>query len=155
MSEQRISLRDVDERAYKAVGSMSMYVAKSGLDKALVTMIEIRASQVNNCAWCLDMHTEEARKAGVDQRKLDLLAAWSEAPAVFTSRERAAMALTEQVTLIANGGVSDDVWEMVTTEFDDREIVSLIMTISTINIYNRMNVAAHTTVGPERLVPNW
>lgn len=155
MTEQRISIRDVDDKAYKAIGSLSMYVGRSGLEKSLVTMIEIRASQINNCAWCLDMHTEDARKAGVDQRKLDLLAAWEEAPAVFTPRERAAMALTEQVTLIADGGVTDEVWDMVTAEFDEKEIVALIMSISTINVYNRMNVTAHTTVGTERFVPNW
>lgn len=155
MTEQRINIRDVDEKAYKAVGGMSMYVSKGTLGEGLHAMIEIRASQINNCAWCLDMHTEQARQAGVDQRKLDLLAAWSEAPAVFTAREQAAMALTEQVTLIADGGVGDEVWEQVKAEFTEKEIVELIMAISTINVYNRMNVAAHTTVGPERFVPNW
>lgn len=155
MTEQRINIRDVDEKAYKAVGGLSMYLSKGTLGEALHAMIEIRASQINNCAWCLDMHTEQARNAGVDQRKLDLLAAWSEAPAVFTPREQAAMALTEQVTLIADGGVSDEVWDLVSAEFDEKEIVELIMSIATINVYNRMNVTAHTTVGTERFVPNW
>lgn len=155
MTEQRISIRDVDDKAYKAVGSLSMYVGRSGLERSLITLIEIRASQINKCAWCLDLHTGEARREGVDERKLDLLAAWDEAPAVFTARERAAMALTEQVTLIADGGVSDEVWDMVTAEFDEKEIVALIMSIATINVYNRMNVTAHTTVGPERFVPDW
>lgn len=146
---ERLSIRDVDERAYKAVGSLSMYVGKGPLDKALCALIDIRASQINHCAWCLDMHCEEARHAGVDQRKIDLVAAWHEAEDLFTARERAALRLTEVVTLISEDGVPDEIWDAVKAQFSDEEIVHLIMAIAAINVYNRMNVTVRTALGPE------
>ncbi len=145
---QRMSIRDVDPEVYKVVGRLNAYVAKGTLGSALCALVDIRASQINHCAWCLDMHTEEARQAGVEQRKIDLVAAWPEATSLFSDRERAALALTEAVTLIADGGVPDDVWDAVTAEFDDREIVQLIAAIGAINVWNRMNVTVGTALRP-------
>ncbi len=147
--DERLSLRDADPEAYRAMAGLSRYVASGPLGAALLAIIDIRASQINHCAWCLDMHSAEARDAGVDQRKLDLIAAWEEAGSIFTDRERAALAFTEQVTLIGEFGVSDEVWEMVRTAFDDKEIVSLVMAIGAINVWNRMNVSMRTPLGPE------
>ena len=103
-------------------------------------------SQLNRCAWCLDMHTVDARKIGVPQRKIDLIAAFDEAPSLFTERERAALAFTEAVTLISHDGVADDVWASVTASFTDQEAVSLLMAVAAINVWNRMNVAVRTAL---------
>ena len=147
--QQRMSIRDVDPDVYRAIGGLNGYVAKGTLGSALCALVDIRASQINRCAWCLDMHAEEARQAGVEQRKIDLVAAWHEAGQMFTERERAALALTEAVTLIADGGVPDDVWAAVRAEFDDKEIVQLPVAIGAINVWNRVNVTVGTELGPE------
>lgn len=141
---QRMSIYDVDPDAYKAALGLEKYVHSGNLDERLLALVKIRASQINHCAWCLDMHLAEARKAGVEQRQLDLIAAWLEAPALFSAREQAALAFTEQVTLISQDGVSDDVWGELAAVFDEQETVVLLMAIAAINVWNRMNVAVHT-----------
>ncbi|MBX3068599.1 MAG: carboxymuconolactone decarboxylase family protein, partial [Cryobacterium sp.] len=87
MSAQRMSIKDVDPAAYTAVLALQKYVNNGGLDKKLVALVDIRASQINHCAWCLDMHVAEAREAGATQRQVDLVAAWHEAPELYTERE--------------------------------------------------------------------
>lgn len=150
---QRMSIREVDPEAYRAVSTLNSYVAKGTLGKGLCALVDIRASQINGCAWCLDMHTEEAREAGIEQRKIDLVAAWHEAGSLFTPREQAALALTEAVTLIADRGVPDAVWDAVKAAFDDKEIVQLIVAIGVINVWNRMNVTVATELPPEPFKP--
>ncbi|MBS1836898.1 MAG: carboxymuconolactone decarboxylase family protein [Actinobacteria bacterium] len=146
---QRMSIREVDPEVYKAVGGLNAYVAKGTLGPALCALVDIRASQINRCAWCLDMHTEEAREAGIEQRKIDLVAAWHEAGDMFSAREQAALALTEAVTLISAAGVPDDVWDAVSASFDEKEVVQLIVAIGAINVWNRMNVTVGTTLPAE------
>ena len=116
------------------------------LEESLLSLIKIRASRLNGCAYCLDMHAGEARAAGVEQRRLDILSAWREAPSFFSDRERAALALTEAVTLIGQAGVPDDVWADVTASFDQGEIVQLLMAISVINVWNRIAVSTHQSL---------
>ncbi|QGH69932.1 carboxymuconolactone decarboxylase family protein [Pseudactinotalea sp. HY158] len=145
-NKQRLSIKDVDPTAYQAVLPLQKYVNSARLDAGLVPLLDIRASQLNGCAWCLDMHTDDAREAGVDQRRIDLVAAWHEAGDLFSEREQAALALTEQMTLLSRGGVSDAVWERVRDAFDEQQIVQLIMAISVINVWNRMNVTARTSL---------
>lgn len=140
---QRISLHDADPDAYKPMYAMEKYIHAGSLGEELLELVKIRASQINNCAHCLAMHTRDARKAGVDARKVDVVSAWHEAPSLYSVRERAALALTEQVTLISNGGVSDDVWADVAAEFNEKEIAELLMAISAINVWNRLAVATH------------
>ena len=140
---QRMSIQQVDPDAYKAVLGLEKYVHAGNLDEQLLALVKIRASQINRCAWCLDMHMAEARKAGVEQRKLNVTAAWQEAPALFSQREQAALAFTEQVTLISQDGVSDEVWNGLTAAFDEKETVRLLMAIAAINVWNRMNVTVH------------
>jgi AhpD family alkylhydroperoxidase len=111
--QQRLSVHDVDRPAYEAVLDMERYVRSSGLPKALYELVKIRASQINGCAYCLEMHNRDARAGGEDQRRLDVLSAWREAPQLFTEQEQAALAVTEAVTLIGNGGVPDETWERV------------------------------------------
>lgn len=139
---QRLDVGATDKDAYQAVLAMEGYVRGSGLDPRLYELVKIRASQLNGCAYCLDMHNRDARAKGEDQRRLDVLSAWREAPGLFSDRERAAIRLTEQVTRI-EGGVDDEVWGAVTEHFDPQEVVHLLMAIATINVWNRLAVATH------------
>lgn len=143
---QRINVALADPAAYKAVIGVEEYVHSRGMDPKLLHLIKIRASQINHCAWCLDMHLAEARNDEMDERKLGLIAAWQEAPAFFDEAEQAVLALTEQVTLISEQGVTDDVWSQVTEHFDDAQIVGLLTAIGAINLWNRFNVAARTEI---------
>src|SRR5947209_1270361 len=112
----------------------------SGLDPALRALVEARASQINGCAFCLAMHSDEARHAGVAQEKLDTLAGWRDDPA-YGDRERAALELTEQMTRLGDGpGVSDDAWQRARGAFDDGELAALVQLVAAINAFNRINV---------------
>ncbi|MFF7700025.1 carboxymuconolactone decarboxylase family protein [Streptomyces lydicus] len=121
--------------------------AKKGLDPVLVELLLIRASQLNRCAFCLDMHVTEARKAGVSEERITLLSAWEEAPAHYTEKERAALAFTEAVTVLTGGFVPDEVYERAAAHFDDAELARLLALITAINSWNRLNVAARTPAG--------
>jgi AhpD family alkylhydroperoxidase len=138
---QRLSAYEIDPDAINVLVGVEKYIHAGGLDEGLLALMKMRASQINGCAWCLDMHVAEGRKAGVDQRRLDLVATWREAGSLYSDRERAALALTEQVTLISEAGVSDAVWADVAAAFDDKETVRLLMAIGAINVWNRLNVA--------------
>ena len=140
---QRLDIHAVDPKAHQAVYAMERYVRESGLDAALYELIKIRASQLNGCAYCLDMHNRDARKGGEDQRRLDVLSAWREAPELFTDQERAALAFTEAVTRIGETGVPGPVWTDVAEHFDQAGIVHLLMAIATINVWNRLAVSTH------------
>ena len=140
---QRFSLHDADPEAYKSMYAREKYVHSGSLDEELLELIKIRASQINNCAHCLAMHTRDARKAGVEARKLDVVSAWHEAPSLYSARECAALALTEQMTLISQHGVSDAVWADVVAHFNEQEIPLLLMAISAINVWNRLAVTTH------------
>jgi AhpD family alkylhydroperoxidase len=140
---QRIDIHSVDPKAYQAVLALEKYVRASGLDPHLYELVKIRSSQLNACAFCLDMHNRDAREAGEDQRRLDVLAAWREAPDLYTAAERAALALTEAVTRIGDAGVPDAVWNDVVAEFDETGVVHLLMAIATINVWNRLAVSTH------------
>jgi len=143
---QRMNTYQVDPKSLKAVMAMQRYVDESGLEPLLGELVKIRASQVNGCAYCLDMHLRDARKLGEDQRRLDILSAWREAPDFFTDRERAAIAFTESVTLVSAGGVPDAVWQDVSAHFSEEEIVHLLMAINTINVWNRIAIATHQSL---------
>ncbi len=143
---QRLNTYEVDPKAFKAVIGMQRYVDESGLDPMLGELVKIRASQLNGCAYCLDMHLRDARKLGEDQRRLDILSAWREAPGFFTDRERAAIAFTEAVTLVSRDGVPTPVWQDLTTHFTEEEIVHLLMAINTINVWNRIAIATHQSL---------
>jgi AhpD family alkylhydroperoxidase len=147
--QKRLSVNEVDPSAYQAILAAERYVRAGALDHALLALVRIRASQLNGCAYCLDMHAVEARAAGVGQRRLDILSAWNEAPSFFTDREQAALKLTESVTRIGEAGVPDSVWEEVARLFDKNEIVRLLMAICAINVWNRMAISTHQAL-PER-----
>lgn len=142
-AHQRLDIHAVDPHAHQAVFGLERYVRGSGLDPQLYELVKIRASQLNGCAFCLDMHNRDARAGGEDQRRLDVLSAWREAPELFTDRERAALAFTEAVTLISEAGVPDAVWDELATQFDQAGIVHLLMAVVTINVWNRLAVSTH------------
>ncbi|SDP77863.1 alkylhydroperoxidase AhpD family core domain-containing protein [Arthrobacter sp. ok909] len=143
---QRLRVQEIDPAAYGTVLAMERYVHSGTLGKSLINLIKIRASQLNGCAFCLDMHTREAAAEGESPRRVAVLSAWREAPGLYTERERAAVALTEAVTLIARAGVPDDVWDAARASFDEPELVQLLMAISTINVWNRLAVATHQSL---------
>ncbi|MFJ3416675.1 carboxymuconolactone decarboxylase family protein [Streptomyces sp. NPDC086082] len=139
--------RLLDREVGRALSSVSA-AAKRGLgDPGLAELVVIRASQLNHCAFCLDMHLRVARELGVSERQLDLLAAWEEAEDVFDERERAALALTEAVTVLTEGFVPDAVYASAAAHFDDRQLAHLIGLITAINNWNRVMVSRRIEPG--------
>ncbi len=132
----RLSVRDLTPETLGAMYALSKASKDNSLEPVLRELVQVRASQINGCAYCVDLHVGAAREAGEQQKRLDLLAVWREAP-VFTERERAALALTEAVTKLPDG-VPDDVWEQVRKVFEEREQVELLWVIATINTWNRI-----------------
>ncbi len=127
--------------------SANATVAASGLPQATQELVKIRASQINGCGFCLDMHTKDAAKAGESALRLNLVAAWREAT-VFTEAERAALELTEQGTRLADGaGVTDDAWANAAKQYDDDQLIALVSQIALINTFNRLNVILKRPAG--------
>lgn len=133
----------------KALGGVYGYVMHCGLEKPLVDLAYLRASQINGCAYCVDMHTHDAIAEGASVEKLMLVSVWREAGSYFTSRERAALEWAEVVTWIAGGHVPDDAFLAAQAEFSDKELADLTLAIGLINIYNRMAITFRRT--PETL----
>jgi AhpD family alkylhydroperoxidase len=131
---------------YKAMMALSA-AAVEGIDPALSELVKIRASQINHCAFCLDMHIKDARKAGETEERVYFLSAWEEAEGVYTEKERAALALTEAITVLTDGFVPDAVYERAAQEFGESELAHLISAITVINAWNRFNVTLRTPPG--------
>ena len=146
-ASDRLKIYKVSPELLDAMMGLSGASAKD-IDPELGELIKIRASQINHCAFCLNMHLVDARKRGVSEQKLDVLAAWEEAGDLFTERERAALALTEAITEIADG-VPDDVYEQAAAVFTERELGQVIAMAVTINAWNRINVTVRQRV-PQR-----
>ncbi|WP_454736186.1 carboxymuconolactone decarboxylase family protein [Cupriavidus necator] len=125
----------------KAFGSVYGYVMQSGLDDVLVELVYLRVSQINGCAYCLDMHTRDLAKKGVKLQKLALVQAWHEAGALFSDRERAALAWAESVTRVADTHVPDDVFQAAAAVFSEKELADLTMAISLMNAFNRLAIS--------------
>jgi AhpD family alkylhydroperoxidase len=124
----------------KALIALETQIQSSGLEQSLMELVKTRASQINGCAYCINMHTQDARKHGETEQRLYLLNAWREAPA-YTDRERAALAWTEAVTLISDTHAPDDLYNEVRAHFSDAETANLTMLIATINAWNRLAIA--------------
>ena len=124
----------------KALSTLEAQVQGSGLEQSLIELVKTRASQINGCAYCINMHTQDARKRGETEQRLYLLNAWREAP-VYSERERAALAWTEAVTLISETHTPDDIYAEVSAQFSEAETVNLTMLIATINAWNRLAIA--------------
>jgi AhpD family alkylhydroperoxidase len=144
--EARIDLKQVNPGVMKAMLGLERQVRQSGLDHRLIDLVRMRASQINGCAYCLDMHSKDARATGETEQRLYGLDAWRETP-YYSARERAALEWTEALTLVADTRVPDDVYERVREQFSEDEIVHLSLAIVAINGWNRLNVAARTVPG--------
>lgn len=135
-----MSFYEHGQGAMKAMYGLGGYLAKSPVDKNLLNLIYFRVSQINGCAFCLDMHSKDLRLAGETEQRLYVLDAWRETP-LYTERERAALAWSEAVTKIPGGHVPDEIYKAAKTQFSEAELVDLTIAVITINAYNRINIA--------------
>jgi AhpD family alkylhydroperoxidase len=144
--QARINFMNVNPGIIQALLGLEKQVSKAGLDTKLLDLVRMRASQINGCAYCLDMHSKDARAAGETEQRLYGLNAWRETP-YYSAQERAALEWTEALTLVTEGHVPDDVYERVRGEFSEDELAHLSLAIVAINSWNRLNVAARTVPG--------
>src|SRR5207237_159142 len=158
-SEPRLKYYRASPGAYQALKQLQHYVEQSGLERPLLELVKLRASQLNSCAFCLDMHWKEARAAGESEERLCMLNAWRESH-LYSERERAALAWTEALTLVAETGAPDDVYEDARLHFDDKEISDLTLAIAAINAWNRLAIGFRLVAGwyevrrlPEQAAP--
>ena len=142
----RIKINQVEPAGYRAIIALDKYVESTRLSRTHKDLIKIRASQINGCAFCIDMHTRDARKAGETEQRIYALNAWRETP-FFTPEERAILALTEEVTLIANH-VSDNTYQQAAGLFDEEYLAQVIMAIININAWNRIGIATAMSPAP-------
>lgn len=143
---QRINLFEKGQNAFKALYGVGAYLRKSSIEQHLFNLIYFRVSQINGCAYCLDMHSKDLREEGETEQRLYMIAAWKEA-SIYTNRERAALAWAEAVTELNGCQVPDAVFEEARKEFSDEELVDLTIATTTINTYNRLNIAFCTPSG--------
>jgi AhpD family alkylhydroperoxidase len=143
---ERLDYRKIGAKAFKALGTLVAYVHDCGLDHSLLELVKLRASQINGCANCVDLHVNRARELGETEERLQSLVVWWESPC-FTEREKAALAWTEAVTLVASSRVPDDVFARVQAQYSEQEIVDLTFAVVTINSHNRLAVAFRRVPG--------
>ncbi|PZS40592.1 MAG: hypothetical protein DLM62_02130 [Pseudonocardiales bacterium] len=144
--QSRFSLTELNPDLYRRMAALSSSVHNCGLDHQLLGLITMRASQINGCAYCIDMHSKDARARGETEQRLYALAAWRETP-FYSKRERAALALTEAITLITDGHVSDDVYEEARRMFDEEEVGQILWAAAVINTWNRLVIASRSEPG--------
>ncbi|MGI0091551.1 MAG: carboxymuconolactone decarboxylase family protein [Nitrososphaerales archaeon] len=144
--EERLDYKKASPGVTEAMRHLNDHVRKCGLEDSLLELVKIRASQINGCAHCLDMHNKDARARGETEQRLYLVAAWHEAP-FFTERERAALEWTEAITRIDQGRVPDEIYKSVSIHFTEKELVDLTLAIISINGHNRLNIAFRTVAG--------
>ena len=144
----RLNFAKAAPKAFRAVIGLDA-AAREGLDPTLVELVQIRSSHLNHCAYCLHMHTTDARKAGESEERLHMVAVWQEATHFFTEKEQAALALTDAVTRVADGGISDEVYGRAAVHFEDAELAQLLALIFTINTWNRIALATGKRAGTD------
>lgn len=140
--KQRISIKELEPNAYQAVFGLEKYLESVSVDMAIRELVKIRTSQINGCAYCIDMHTAQAINNGETPRRIFALSAWWESP-LFSEKEKSALALTEEVTRIAEKGLTEATYQRARQYFTENEIAQLIMQTGTINLWNRMAIATH------------
>jgi AhpD family alkylhydroperoxidase len=143
---KRLDYARLSPEGYRAMLALNNYAAGSGLEHSLLELIKIRASQINGCAYCIDMHTIDARAAGETEQRIYLLDAWRESP-FYTDRERAALAWTESLTLVSETHVPDDVYDEARKHFSEEELVKLTWAVVVINGWNRVAIAFRSEPG--------
>ncbi|MDI3470939.1 MAG: 4-carboxymuconolactone decarboxylase domain/alkylhydroperoxidase AhpD family core domain protein [Pseudolabrys sp.] len=144
--EQRLNYMAAAPEGLAALGKLQGYIDRCGLEHSLLELVKTRASQINGCAYCLDMHTKDARAGGETEQRLYVLSAWREAP-FYSDRERAALAWTEAVTRIAGGPIEDSLYNEVRRHFGEKELTDLTLAIIAINGWNRLAIPFHRPVG--------
>ncbi|MFE5426233.1 carboxymuconolactone decarboxylase family protein [Peribacillus simplex] len=144
--EQRINYMKTNREVVKLMMELEEYKKTTGIDSELIELIKIRASQINGCAYCLDMHTKDARAMGETEQRIYCLSAWRESP-FYSEPERAALELTEAVTAISANGVPDELYERVRLHFDEKQYIDLVTIIITINGWNRLAISAKSIPG--------
>jgi AhpD family alkylhydroperoxidase len=144
--ESRINFAENGQGAMKALFGVGIYLAKSGLDKKLLSLVDMRVSQINGCAYCLDMHSKDLRVEGETEQRTYMLDAWRESP-LYTDRERGALEWAEAVTNITEGHVPDEIYERVRKEFSEKELIDLTLAVTAVNSWNRVNIALRTPAG--------
>ena len=142
---KRVNIPAVEPAAYKAMYALEGYLQTTGLTNIQKELIKIRSSQINGCAYCLNMHTKDALKYGETQQRLFVLSAWQETK-LFTEEEQALLLLTEQVTLIHQQGITEEVYQKATQFFSENQIAQIIMAIATINAWNRIAISTHMEI---------
>ena len=147
--DARLNAREHSPAGMKALGTLHAFVHDCGLDFTLLELVKLRASQINGCAHCIDMHAKELRADGETEQRIYLLNAWRESP-IYSERERAALEWTEAITLVTKGHVSDRVYETVRPHFSEAELVNLTLCIIAINGANRLNIAFRTVPGSHK-----
>jgi AhpD family alkylhydroperoxidase len=141
---ERMDLGSLAHEAYKGMAGLDGFVARSTLPKPLLELVRLRASQLNGCVYCVDMHSSDAKQAGESDARLHAVAVWREAP-FFTEQERAALAFTEAATRLTTDDVTDEVWERAAALFTEAELAALVVAVAAINAWNRMGVATRMT----------
>jgi len=144
--EQRIDAGKAAPEVYKLMLQFEAYNKTTGFDPKLIELVKIRASQINGCAFCLDMHTKDARAIGETEQRIYCLNAWQESP-FYSEAERAALELTESVTLISTKRVPDDLYDRVRAQFTEKQYVDLVVMINTINSWNRLSISMNNVPG--------
>ncbi|MDC8106899.1 carboxymuconolactone decarboxylase family protein [Chryseobacterium sp. B21-037] len=142
----RVNIAKTDAAAYKAMMGLEGYLQTISLNPIQKELIKIRASQINGCAFCLDMHTKDAVKYGETPQRIYLLNAWREALELFTEEEQILLAMTEEITLISHKGLTEETYQKAKTFFDDNQIAQIIMAIVTINAWNRIAISTHLPI---------
>ena len=146
MTKSRVDYRKAAPDAFKAMLALEAGVHRTGLEPSLIELVKMRVSQINGCAYCLDMHSKDARAAGETEQRLYLLSAWREAP-FYTDRERTALSWAEAVTLVATNDLPDALYDEVRTQFDEKGMVELTLAIIAINGWNRLAIGFRAEVG--------
>lgn len=151
--QPRLQYRELAPEGYRAMSELEHYVHSCGIEPSLLELVKFRASQINGCAYCLDMHSKDARTKGETEQRLYTISAWHETP-FFSERERAALAWTEAVTRISERHVPDDVYEHVRKHFNEKELVDLTFAVITINSWNRLAISFRSVPGSYQPAPH-
>ena len=144
--EQRVNIYQSEPKAYEGMFALEEFLTNSPLSKQQISLIKMRASQINGCAYCINMHTEEAIKAGETHQRLHMLNAWKESN-LFSEEEQIFLKITEEITLINQNGLTDETYQLAQRLFDDRTIIAIIMTATTINAWNRIAISTRMAAG--------
>ncbi|ATL46572.1 hypothetical protein COR50_04910 [Chitinophaga caeni] len=145
--QKRLNIKEVAPNALKAMIGLETYLSKASISKTTKELIKIRASQVNGCAYCINIHTQDAIKNGETNQRIFLLGAWRETEGVFTEEEKVVLAITEEMTLIHQNGLSDETYSNALKFFSETQIADIITSVITINIWNRVVLSTHLMIG--------